>query len=288
MPTATSTFHGRNGTELTYYRWDPDRSPVAAVQIAHGMGEHALRYDSFAQSLAAAGFTVYAHDHRGHGASAAPGALGTLGDGGWPALVAEIGDFGDMIRDRHPGLRLGLVAHSMGSFATQQFLLTDSARVDAVALTGTASIDLLEPALDLDAPLDLAMFNTAFQPQRTDYDWLSRDEAIVDAYIADPKCGFGLDTDSVRAMFAGSRALADPDRVAAIRSDLPIYLAVGEQDPVNAGLALFNPLVDRLRAAGVKDLTVHVYPGARHEVLNETNRAEIIAELTGWLHDRLH
>jgi alpha-beta hydrolase superfamily lysophospholipase len=175
----------------------------------------------------------------------------------------------------------------MGSFAAQQFLLTDSATVDAVALTGTAAIDLLEPALDLDAPLDLAMFNAAFDPPRTDFDWLSRDNAIVDAYLADPACGAGVDPDSVREMFRGSRALADPARVAAIRSDLPIYLAVGDMDPVNAGLALFQPLADRLDAAGVKDLTVRIYPGARHEILNETNRDEIIGELVAWLRDRL-
>jgi alpha-beta hydrolase superfamily lysophospholipase len=287
MPTTSFTFQGRNGTNLAGYRWDPAGTPVAAVQIVHGMGEHALRYGEFADALTAAGFVVYGYDHRGHGASATLGTLGNLGPGGWSALVEEIGYLGDLIRAEHPGLSLGLVAHSMGSFATQQFLLTDSATVDAVALTGTASLDLLEPALDLDAPLELAMFNAAFQPQRTDFDWLSRDNAIVDAYIADPKCGAGLDPDSARAMFLGARALADPARVAAIRSDLPMYLAVGDMDPVNAGLALFRPLVDRLLAAGIKDLTVRVYPGARHEILNETNRDEVIGELVTWLRDRL-
>jgi len=288
MPSTQFQFSGRDGLDLVGYRWDTAGEPAGAVQLVHGMGEHMLRYEEFAHALATAGFVVYGHDQRGHGATAkSPDQLGDLGPDGWPALVAEIGVLGALVRSEQPGLPLGLVAHSMGSFATQQYLLTGSDTVDAVALTGTAAIDLLEPALDLDAPLELAMFNAAFQPQRTDFDWLSRDEAIVDAYVADPKCGFGLDTDSVRAMFLGARALADPDRVAAIRADLPIYLAVGDHDPVNAGLALLNPLADRLRTAGVKDLTVRVYPGARHEVLNETNRAEIVGDLVTWLRDRL-
>jgi len=288
MPSTQFQFSGRDGLDLVGYRWDTAGEPAGAVQLVHGMGEHMLRYEEFAHALATAGFVVYGHDQRGHGATAkSPDQLGDLGPDGWPALVAEIGVLGALVRSEQPGLPLGLVAHSMGSFATQQYLLTGSDTVDAVALTGTAAIDLLEPALDLDAPLELAMFNAAFQPQRTDFDWLSRDEAIVDAYVADPKCGFGLDTDSVRAMFLGARALADPDRVAAIRADLPVYLAVGDHDPVNAGLALLNPLADRLRTAGVKDLTVRVYPGARHEVLNETNRAEIVGDLVTWLRDRL-
>lgn len=280
------TFHGRGGLDLAGYRWSPAQPPVAAVQIVHGMGEHALRYAPLAEQLAATGFVVYAYDHRGHGASAT-GELGELGEQGWAALVADIGSVSDQILAQHSGSRLGLVAHSMGSFATQQFLLTSSTSVDAVALTGTAALDLLEPALDLNAPLDLAMFNAPFQPQRTDFDWISRDNAIVNEYIADPACGFGVDQAAARDMFAGARALADPANLAAIRPDLPVYLAVGDQDPVNAGLALFEPLAERLRATGVTDVTTRVYPGARHEILNETNRAEVIADLIAWLRDRL-
>ncbi len=171
----------------------------------------------------------------------------------------------------------------MGSFAVQQYLLDHSNRVDAVVLTGTTALDLLEPALDLDQPLDLAAFNAAFQPARTDFDWLSRDEAIVDAYIADPRCGFGLDTDSTKAMFFGARRLADPDQVALVRTDLPLYIAVGELDPVNANLALLNVLVDRYRAAGLTDVTARTYPGARHEILNETNRDKVVADILDWL-----
>src|SRR6202020_88531 len=148
-------------------------------------------------------------------------------------------------------LPLILLAHSMGSFAAQQYLLDHSADVAGVVLTGTAVIDLVGPALDRSQPLDLAMINAAFAPARRDFDWLYRDEAIVDAYIADPACGFGIDAEATKAMFAGARRLADPAQVAAMRPDLPVYIAAGENDPVNGGLALLTPLTDRYQAAGL-------------------------------------
>ncbi|PRY38609.1 alpha/beta fold hydrolase [Umezawaea tangerina] len=288
MPTETFHFTGRDGQDLVGYRWDPAGAPVAAVQVLHGMGEHVLRYAGLAEALTAAGVVVYGHDQRGHGASApSPEQHGVLGPDGWSALVEEVGVLNARIHAEHPDPPVGLVAHSMGSFAAQQYLLTGSGSVDAVALTGTAAIDLLEPALDLDAPLDLAMFNGAFQPARTEYDWLSRDEAQVDAYVADPACGFGLDGESVRAMFVGLRSTADPARLADVRPDLPVYLAVGDQDPVNGDLALLHALADRLRQAGTKDLTTKVYAGARHEILNETNREEVTGDLVAWLGEKL-
>jgi alpha-beta hydrolase superfamily lysophospholipase len=283
MPSSTFRYPSSDGAQITVYRWDPAGEPRAVIQLTHGMGEHAQRYDHVARALNDAGFAVYAQDHRGHGASADPEALGDMGPGSWPALVDDIGLLSARIRAEHPGLPLILLGHSMGSFAVQQYLLDHSADVDGVVLTGTAAIDVLEPALDLDQPLDLAMFNAAFQPARTDFDWLSRDERIVDAYIADPYCGFGIDPGSTKLMFLGARRVADPAQVAAMRSDLPLYVAVGEADPVNGGLALLTPLTDRYAAAGLTDVTVRTYPGARHEVLNETNRDEIIGELISWI-----
>jgi alpha-beta hydrolase superfamily lysophospholipase len=278
------SYQSADGTKIAAYRWEPERGePRAAVQLTHGMGEHAQRYDHVARALNDAGYLVYAQDHRGHGASGDPEAYGDLGPGGWAALLDDIGLLSARIRAEHPDLPLILFGHSMGSFAVQQYLLDHSADVDAAVLTGTAAIDLLEPALDLDQPLDLAMFNAAFLPARTDYDWLSRDEAVVDAYIADPGCGFGIDTASAKGMFGGARRLADPAQLAAMRSGLPVYIAVGEADPVNAGLSLLTPLADRYQAAGLTDLTVRVYPGARHEIVNETNRAEVLAALNSWL-----
>ena len=227
--------------------------------------------------MTARGLVTYAQDHRGHGATAGDGVLGDLGPGGWPGLVADIGLLSAEIRARHPGLPLILLGHSMGSFAVQQYLAEHSAGVAAVILTGTAAIDLLEPALDLDQPLDLAAFNAPFQPARTDFDWLTRDAAVVDAYVADPRCGFGIDPGSTKQMFAGARPLAGPGALAGLRPGLPVYLAAGENDPVNGQLTLLTPLAERFRAAGLTDVTVRVYPGARHEILNETNRDEVVA-----------
>jgi len=283
MPASTFRYPSSDGAQIAAYRWVPAGEPRAVVQLTHGMGEHARRYDYVARALNDAGFAVYAQDHRGHGGSGDPEALGDMGPGSWPALVDDVGLLSAHIRAEHPGLPLILLGHSMGSFAVQQYLLDHSADVDGAVLTGTAAIDVLEPALDLDQPLDLAIFNAAFQPARTDYDWLSRDETIVDAYVADPYCGFGIDPASAKLMFLGARRVADPAQVAAITPGLPLYIAVGEADPVNGGLGLLTPLTDRYAAAGLTDVTVRTYPGARHEVLNETNRDQIIGELISWI-----
>jgi alpha-beta hydrolase superfamily lysophospholipase len=283
MPADTFSYTSADDSQIAAYRWDPAGEPRAAVQITHGMGEHARRYDHLAQALTDAGYVVYGQDHRGHGGSADPDALGDLGVGGWPALVDDIGLLSARIRSEHPGLPLILLGHSMGSFAVQQYLLDHSDDVDGAVLTGTAVIDLLEPALDLDQPLDLTLFNAPFQPARTDYDWLSRDNAVVDAYVADPFCGFGIDTGSAKAMFVGARRLADKDQVARMRSSLPVYIAVGEADPVNGGLTLLTPLADRYAEAGIAGLVVRTYPDARHEIFNETNNDQVIGELLSWL-----
>jgi alpha-beta hydrolase superfamily lysophospholipase len=289
MPTMTAApttvrYPSSGGVSITAYRWDPSGPPAGVVQLTHGMGEHALRYGELAGVLNARGLVVYGQDHRGHGATASSEAdYGVLGSDGWTELVADIGRLTDLIRSEYPDLPLILLGHSMGSFAVQQYLVDHSDRVSAAVLTGTAAIDLLAPGLDLDAAIDLSAFNAAFQPARTDYDWLSRDDEQVDAYVADPKCGFGLDVPSGKSMFLSAARPADPAELAKVRSDLPLYLAVGGADPVNGGLALFTPLVERYRAAGLTDVTVRVYPEARHEILNETNRDEVYADLVGWI-----
>jgi alpha-beta hydrolase superfamily lysophospholipase len=280
----TLSYPSAGGVTITAYRWDPTGSPAGVVQLTHGMGEHVRRYGELAAVLNARGLVVYGQDHRGHGATAgSPENYGVLGPDGWTELVADIGRLTDVIRADHPDLPLVLLGHSMGSFAVQQYLVDNSDRVSAAVLSGTAAIDLLEPALNLDEPMDLAVFNAAFAPARTDYDWLSRDDAQVDAYVADPRCGFGVDGPSGKAMFVGARRPADPAELAKVRSDLPLYIAVGDADPVNGGLALLNPLVERYQAAGLADVTVHVYPGARHEIFNETNRDEVNSDLVGWI-----
>ena len=277
------TFTGRDGTAITAYRWEPAGAPRGVVQLTHGMGEHLLRYDHLATTLTAAGFLVQGQDHRGHGATArSADALGQLGVDGWHGLVDDIDVLVERSHQRMEDVPVVLLGHSMGSFAAQQYMLDHSGRIAGLALSGTAAIDLMEPGLDLDRPIDLSAFNAPF-PDRTGYEWLSRDDAQVDAYVADPRCGFGLDVEGGKAMFARARDVADPNRLAGIRKDLPVHIMVGDRDPVNGQLALVNVLVERLRAAGLTDVTLTVWPDARHEIFNETNRDEVEADLLAWL-----
>jgi alpha-beta hydrolase superfamily lysophospholipase len=279
-----TTVEARDGTPITTYRWDPDGPPRGIVQLTHGMGEHLRRYERLAGALTAAGFAVQGQDHRGHGATAPSEAeYGQLGAAGWDGLVNDVDVLVERAHAEHPDLPVVLLGHSMGSFAAQQYVLDHSDRIAGLVLSGTAAIDLLEPALDLSAPLDLSAFNAPFAPARTDFDWLSRDEAEVDAYVADPRCGFGIDSEGGKEMFARARAVADPERLARIRPDLPVYVTVGEHDPVGGGGQLVGALVDRLRGTGLTDVSVTVWPGARHEVFNETNRDEVTAALLAWL-----
>lgn len=277
-------YESAGGVTVAAYRWDPEGEPRGIAQVVHGVGEHVQRYLPLVEDLLAAGFAVYGHDHRGHGNTAKSEAeFGLLGEDGWDELVADIGRTGEVAKAAYPGLPLVLIAHSLGSFAAQQWLLDHSDDVAAVVLSGTAALDLLEPAMDLEAPMDLSAFNAPFAPARTDFDWLSRDDAQVDQYVADAWCGFGLDVPGGRALFAGARRMTDPAQVAQMRKDLPVYVVVGDMDPVNGGLALVTELVKRYEEAGLEDVTLVTYPGARHEVFNETNRDEVVAGMIAWL-----
>jgi alpha-beta hydrolase superfamily lysophospholipase len=280
------SYRAADGRKVVGYCWAAARGQTGAgvVVLVYGMGEHLRRYDRVARALTARGFEVYGHDHRGHGASLArDDEPGQLGPNGWSALVDDLNLVIAQAKSDHPHVPVVIVAHSMGSFATQQFLLDHAAEIDAVALTGTAALDRLEPALDLSGDLDLSAFNAPFQPARTDFDWLSRDESVVDAYLADPLCGFGIDAASAKDMFVGARRLANPAEVERMPHDLPMYVAAGSKDPVSGGLTLLWALVDRYRAAGLTDITVRVYDDGRHEILNEINRAEVIDDLLQWL-----
>ncbi len=284
MDETTFSLTAADGSDIAVYRWTGDQAPHAIVQIAHGMGEHAGRYRRLAEALTGAGYVVYANDHRGHGKTAGSADRhGDLGPGGWSGLVGDLGDLGATARREHPGVPLVLVGHSMGSFAAQGYLLDHSADVDGAVLSGTTAIDVVAPGIDPTKEVDLSAFNAAFEPARTEYDWLSRDPDEVDAYVADPACGFGLNPQATASMLDGLTDTGDAARLAGIRPDLPIYLLSGDADPLAGGGALIELVADRYRQAGVKDVTVALYPEARHEVFNETNRDEITADLVTWL-----
>lgn len=272
-----------DGKSIHVYRWEGASPSRGAVQIAHGMGEHPLRYRALADALAGAGYTVYANDHRGHGESAAEtDELGDFGPGGFPALVGDMVAVTKMARGAAGGKPLVLVGHSMGSFAAQLYLLDHSELLDGVALSGSTALDLLGAAA-MSGRWRLEDLNSAFEPARTPFDWLSRDPAVVDAYIADRLCGFNVTPESYGTLFAIAPRLADAAEISRIRHDLPTYLFAGDRDPVNANLTWLRPLIDRYRQSGLQDVSWHVYGGARHEVLNETNRSEVTANLLAWV-----
>ena len=264
--------------ELAVYEWDV-ADPRGVVQIAHGLAEHSARYSRFAGALNDAGYTVRATDHRGHGASIA-GRPGDFGAAGFAALIADVAAFGASLSGDLP---LFLFAHSMGSFAAQSVLLTHAEQYAGVVLSGSTALDLLAAGMaQTEGPVGLEAFNAGFE-HRTGYEWLSRDEAEVDRYVADPLCGFDLPEETVPALFAAAGTLADPSALAAIRSDLPLLIASGSDDPLAGGGHLVEVLAQRYRDAGLVDVTVKLYRGARHEILNETNRDEVTADVVAWL-----
>jgi len=278
------TFPAADGTTISAYRWAGGTAPKAIVQIAHGMGEHAARYRRLAEALTGAGYVVYANDHRGHGRTAGSAEHhGDLGSGGWPALVGDLGTLGTLARAEHPSIPRVLLGHSMGSFALQWYLLDHSADLDGAVLSGTTAIDVVAAGIDPTKDVDLSAFNAPFEPARTEYDWLSRDPAEVDLYVADPACGFGLDANGAASMLAGAADTADAARLGNIRKDLPILLASGTADPLAGGGALIELVAERYRSAGLTDVTVTLYPDARHEIFNETNRDEITVAVLAWL-----
>lgn len=277
MDETTTTLRTDDGLDLHVYRWAPEGAPRAVVQVQHGLGEHAARYRRLGEALTAAGYVVHAPDGRGSGrsAEAAGDGYGAWGPAGWPGWVGDLAALNAHVRQEHPGLPVLHLGHSMGSFATQQFLLDHSADVDAVVLSGTTTVDTLVPVLASDEPADLSGFNAGFEP-RTGFEWLSRDPAEVDAYVTDPACGWtapplpGIET---------LLAAADPERLAGIRSDLPLLLVSGDADPLAGGGDAIEAVAQRYRDAGLTDVTVELYPEARHEVFNETNRDEVTADV---------
>lgn len=285
MPLTNRFTSPTDATSIATYAWETDADvPSGVVQIAHGIAEHGQRYARLAQALTTAGHVVHAVDHRGHGDSVtSPDQLGHFD---FSALVADVAAYGSTLRATYPGLPLFLVAHSMGSFAAQTVILDHSELYDGVVLSGSTALDVLAAELSKsEGPVGLEAFNAGFE-HRTGYEWLSRDEAEVDAYVADPLSGFDLPDDAVPQLFGGAARLGDPAALAGIRDDLPILAMSGDADPIAGGGQLIELLGQRYRDAGLTDVTVALYPEARHEIFNETNRDEVVADVVAWLDAR--
>lgn len=297
MKDSSFVLRASDGVDLHVHGFAPEGAVSAVLQIAHGMSEHGARYSRLAERFTAAGFAVYAADQRGHGKSAR-GALGRMGGpDAWARAVSDQHALNRRVRELHPGLPLVLMGHSMGSFIVQELMWRHAEDADGVILSGSNGrpspiarlgrfVTRLEAArLGGDEPSALVQrmsfgeFNRVFRPNRTDFDWLSRDEAEVDEYVADPLCGAPCSTHSWQSMLRALPALTAPTNLARIRRDLPVLIASGDRDPVGDFGAGARRLYDSYRGAGLEDVTLRLYPGARHEILNETNRERVEADL---------
>lgn len=283
IPSAEFRFTSTDGLRVACARWDR-RGPVrGVVQIAHGMGEHLGRYVGTIEALVSAGLTVYGNDHRGHGRTAPSAAhFGDFGEGGFDLLVEDMVRLSHIAMEENPDEPFFLLGHSMGSFASQQYLLDHSREIDGLILSGSGALDGLA-RLASSAPAGKNILNAPFEPARTPFDWLSRDIALVDAFINDPLCFAQLQPAATASFLGAAQRLSDPVSLRKIRTDLPIYLFSGSEDPVGQQLEGVRVLIERYRKAGIGDISYDFYPGGRHEMLNEINRGEVLSHLFGWI-----
>jgi alpha-beta hydrolase superfamily lysophospholipase len=303
MKTSTFGFKDHDGLEIFVYKWAPDEKAKGAVQIAHGMAEHAGRYGRPAEALVRAGYAVYAADHRGHGKSAAsPEEKGDLGPGGWQSLLRDMRQLSDIVVKENQGLPLFLLGHSMGSFLTQQYIQQGSNALKGAILSGTNAKDsaiglfigrlIAKSGAKKQGPnapctaLNKSIFggyNKQFEPAKTAFDWLSRDGAEVQKYIDDPWCGFVCPNSFYIELLTALSSLWKPANEAQIRKDLPVFLFSGTRDPVGKNGQGVTALYDRYRKLGIRDVAIKLYPDGRHEMFNETNREDVYRDLVDWL-----
>ena len=294
------TIQSVGGVHVTYRRWLPDGEVRAAVQVVHGASEHSGRYERLAAALTGAGLAVYAMDLRGHGRTAEGTGTGRFGAPGVDGVLEDVRALHLVAAEQHPDLPRVLLGHSMGSIIALAAAEADGGDLTGLVLSGPLGVDpaLVDTVTQLEAavaaglgeqPLDLGTFNEPFEPARTRYDWLSRDEAEVDAYLADPLAGdeMPLSYDYAAGVFGMNVRANTPEGVAELPDGLPVLLLSGQRDPVGGVEAdQVTALAGLLRDRGLP-VEQHVYPEARHEVFNETNRDEVVADLLGWLDEHL-
>ncbi len=296
----TDTFTLVAGDEETIHArsWEVD-NPSLAVQIIHGLGEHAGRYNRLAAALNAAGISVYAHDHRGHGEHA--DLRGFFGESnGWQSVVDDSSLVFDHIKTKNDGVPIAVLGHSMGSFVAQSLAMQRSHDLAALVLSGStwpASYKLLpgrvvagivgfisgrrNPSPLLDG-LGFGSLNKPFAPARTEYDWLSRDEVEVDKYVDDPLCGGPFTIGLWQDFLAGMSGVGSDTAINRIRFDLPILILGGEKDSVGGDRGM-GDLMTHYAQTGHSRLKIRIYEGGRHEMFNETNRDEVTEQLVSWL-----
>jgi alpha-beta hydrolase superfamily lysophospholipase len=270
--------------EIMFYEW-PVANPKAVIQIAHGLGEHARRYDSMAATLNKAGFSVYADDHRGHGQTGLRQLenkqirrLGNLGPGGMAATYKQVADFSKLIKAENPNRPLVLLGHSWGSFIAQKIINKQSDMYDAVVLSGSA--------LTMPGYLATGDFNKVWKkiPGSTGYEWLSRDVKIQNKFVEDPLTFLAA---AAQVLGIKNSLLMFGKPSEDVRRDLPILVQVGEADPIG-GEYSNKALVEAYRKnAGIEDIELYVYHECRHEIYNELNKEAIIDDLVTWVNQRV-
>ncbi len=297
--TRNNTIKAADGRSITLRTWGPTGGEAKAViQVLHGLGEHSARYERFATVAAERGIAVVAHDHRGHGPDAARrGAFGP--EKGWSLLEADALAVRDHIAAAYPDTPVVLLGHSMGSFLAQTFAMHYGARLDGLILSAStwpSKLQLLPGRIaaslaalrvgrnghsELLDTLGFGGFNRPFEPARTPMDWLSRDPDEVDKYVDDPLCGGPFSAGLWCDFLGGMLGIAGDSAIHRIPSDLPILITGGTDDPVGGEKGMGALMLHYAQTMHSR-LTLKMYDGARHELLNETNRDEVMADWLDW------
>lgn len=305
----TTHFHypsARDGCSIHALEWAPEGPPRGIVHLVHGISEHIGRYDETARFLAEHGFLVCGEDHLGHGRTVTDGSYGFFApENGWTLAARDVRALRKLEGARHPNLPYFLLGHSMGSFLTRTYLILWPGTVSGAVLMGTGQepaplvalgkrISALEcrrlgprGVSPLVHTLSLGAYNRRFRPSRTPSDWLSRDPAEVDAFLADPLCQSRPTVSLFRDMMGGLQLIARRDQLARMDPSVPVCFLSGQEDPVGGMGRGVEQVVRMFQDAGCRDLSLHLYPGARHELFHEQNRREVWADLLDWLEDRL-
>lgn len=295
-------------TPIHVREWTPDCDLNGVVQISHGINEYIGRYEPFARYLASKGFVVVGNDHLGHGLSVlSTERLGFFAESdGWYHVVDDVEELRRLTHEKYPELPYFMFGHSMGSFVVRTWLSRcPQSRVTGVILSGTGQPNaaiLAAGRLACDADMikngpmhrskqiyDLAFgaYTKGIDPLRTPYDWLTRDEAVVDKYAADPLCTFIPTTSLMRDMLFGLSLLDRSATINRMRTDTPVIFMSGDADPVGGnGMQVARIYRDYVRA-GFTDVAFKFYKGARHEILNETNRDEVCKDILDWMFSKM-
>ncbi len=287
----------KDGHQIQVYTWPNDQAK-AWVHINHGMAEHAKRYHHFAEQLVMAGYAVVAHNHRGHGESDTTQLGSYAAESGWEKVLTDIEAVRDDICTDH--LPYYLFGHSMGSFIVQSYLINSSRKVDGLVLSGSnlqpvllskagkfvAKIERKRLGRDQSSRLlqflSFGTFNQTFKPNRTEYDWLSRDNQQVDQYISDPLCGFSCSTGLWHDFLSALADLFSKGALDKIQKNLPIFILGGSQDPVGMMGKGLPKLAEAYKKTGQQQVSLKLYDQGRHEMLNENNKANVIKDIINW------